>query len=62
MDKRIERLEDKLLSRTQVVGIVITSMVAAICGVAALLAIFKALWTSALATGRIAVSVWSPNT
>lgn len=43
MDKRIERIEDKLLSRTQVIGIVITSVVGAIGVVAALLAIFKAL-------------------
>ena len=43
MDKRIERIEDKLLSRTQVMGIVITSVVAAIGVVAALSAIFKAL-------------------
>ena len=43
MDKRIGRIEDKLLSRTRVMGIVITSVVAGIGVVAALLAIFKAL-------------------
>ena len=41
--KRVDRFEDKQLSRTQVVGIVITSMVAAIALTAALFAIFRAL-------------------
>lgn len=43
VDKRIERIEDGLVSRTHVVGIVITSIGAAIGVVPALLAIFKAL-------------------
>src|SRR5262249_24116557 len=41
VDKRTELIEDELPSRTQVVGIVTTSMVAAIGAVASLLAIFK---------------------
>jgi hypothetical protein len=43
VDKRIGRIEDKLPSRTRVMGIVITSVVAGVGVVATLLAIFKAL-------------------
>ena len=43
LSRRIDRIEDKQITRTQVVGIVISTLLAAIAAIAALFAIFKAL-------------------
>ena len=43
LSKRIDRIEDKQITRTQVAGIVITTLLAAIAVTAALFAIFKTL-------------------